>query len=911
MSDAGYDAYSGATGTGRDGKEQIGVPNTSGTVPANHDPSRSALHYGEEHRGEAHHGPQTQDAPVGSDAAGSSHGAAQGAGAGSAQSADQAVTNGPALGIAPSQGDLNGLPQAQTALGNGGAVSSSTRVELGAEASPSALAPSSIDNMPQGRADEYSRDDRPAAAGEPSATEQIPAATQNDDRARTEDVSDAPQSDASPPITGSPQDDPYGSDQQGESSGAAMAAPDPVVQVTPNEAPTDVTLSNGAIAASTEGAVVGTLHAVDADAGDSHSYTLSDDRFEVSDGVLRLREGHSLDNDTGGSVTIDVTATDPSGNAVSKSFEIEIVEMPGVSQQSGFHARYFDVDHRLGQLDEIDWTAEPTHEELVGDINYANGTGSFWEDGATDTFGAQITGHVEVDEGGTFTFNLGGDDGAVLYVNGVEVIENDGLHSYHTRSGEVDLDAGTHHIEVRYFENYGHAGLKLEWEGPGIEGRELVTAPGPEDAQTVNGMPIALELQIDPVEGSGTTALGIEGLPEGTVVEAGDDRVTVGPDGAADITGWDMSVMTLTTPLEFVGPIDAAIVTTVTTDSGQAAIMSDALHLQVNPATIEPMPVALVGGFEASYFDVDQTLLQINDIDWSATPTHTEMVREINYENGRGSFWEDGGTDTFGAKLEGTIRVEEGGSYDFHLGGDDGVVLLIDGVEVVEYDGLQSYHTRSGEIDLEPGTHHVEVRYFENYGYAGLKLEWEGPDTDGRELVQADPDLLVPENGILTVGIETEILSDAATIQVQGLPADTIVMTDGASAVSDGGPVDVSGWDIDTIEIAPPPGYVGEISGHIVLEDTAFNGEMTVSTSEFSITVGDVNDGPQPNGLDADIFVVEASGGSGEDANLLVLDDTNAATDAQNDDVMDQPVEHTTDTDCTMPMMDTYERCDW
>ena len=110
----------------------------------------------------------------------------------------------------------------------------------------------------------------------------------------------------------------------------------------------------------------------------------------------------------------------------------------------------------------------------MNDINFSNGPGSFWEGGSRDTFGVEITGNFEVSEQGTFTFHLGGDDGAVLLIDGVPIIDNDGIHGFRTQSGEFELEPGTHAIEVGYFENYGYAGLNLEWEGPGIDGRELV-----------------------------------------------------------------------------------------------------------------------------------------------------------------------------------------------------------------------------------------------------------------------------------------------------------------------------------------------------------------------------------------------------------------------------------------------------
>lgn len=91
-----------------------------------------------------------------------------------------------------------------------------------------------------------------------------------------------------------------------------------------NEAPTDISLSNATVAENTAGAVIGTLSVTDPDAGDSHSFTVSDARFEVVDGQLKLKDGQSLDFEGEPSVTIDVTATDAAGESRTESFAIAV-----------------------------------------------------------------------------------------------------------------------------------------------------------------------------------------------------------------------------------------------------------------------------------------------------------------------------------------------------------------------------------------------------------------------------------------------------------------------------------------------------------------------------------------------------------------------------------------------------------
>ncbi|MEO0568762.1 MAG: PA14 domain-containing protein, partial [Pseudomonadota bacterium] len=672
-----------------------------------------------------------------------------------------------------------------------------------------------------------------------------------------------------------------------------------------NEGPEDVTLSNTAVAENAAGAVVGKISVVDPDAGDSHSFEVSDDRFEVVDGALRLKPDMALDHEAEPELKIEVTAIDQDGARYSESFAIETVPVPQLDIATGFHAQYFDMNETLRKLDDVDWDAPPTHEEVVSDIDYQNGRGSFWEDGSTDTFGVQINGSVSVTEGGEFEFFLGGDDGATLFVNGAPVIDNDGLHGFRTRTGSVELEPGTHHIEVRYFENYGHAGLKLEWDGPGTDGRELVAAPGVQDAQTVNGTALNVELSTDSL--GDNTSLTIKGLPEGTLIEAGEQMQSVGADGSADITGWDTSLLNVTPPVDFLGQVTAEVVATVKTSSGQNASSTESLEFQVNSAELTPPGGEMVGGFHASYFDVNHSLRKLDDIDWSSDPTHQEFVADINYENGRGSFWENGSTDTFGAKITGQIEIETGGAYDFFLGGDDGAIMLINGEPVIDNDGLHGFRTREGEIELEPGVYDIEVRYFENYGHAGLKLEWDGPDTDGRELLQAKPELAVEENGTLEVGIELNAGSENASVELSGLPIDTIIISGEEAAVVSDEPLDLSGWNLDLLEISPPPNFEGEVRGEITFSDTAFNGQSVSSSEPFSFTVGEPDSVSGPTAQDDMIQSDDAQNGSERQNNPYY----DGESDGEADDVMTEPAQVQENRDAADLCMETHETAEW
>ena len=106
---------------------------------------------------------------------------------------------------------------------------------------------------------------------------------------------------------------------------------------------------------------------------------------------------------------------------------------------------------------------------------------SLWPGGPSDYVGAQFTTTLGVAAGtayppGDYTFSLSSDDGTKFYVDGVERYSADGVHAVAGGTFTVTLGAGSHLLEVRYFEAAGDAscilstqqnGLWLPWQPPG------------------------------------------------------------------------------------------------------------------------------------------------------------------------------------------------------------------------------------------------------------------------------------------------------------------------------------------------------------------------------------------------------------------------------------------------------------
>ncbi len=76
-------------------------------------------------------------------------------------------------------------------------------------------------------------------------------------------------------------------------------------------------------------------------------------------------------------------------------------------------------------------------------------------------------GFIAVPATGVYAFFTESDDGSRLTVDGVPVVENDGLHGMTERKGVVALESGLHAIHVEYFNKSGGAGLNVSWRVPG------------------------------------------------------------------------------------------------------------------------------------------------------------------------------------------------------------------------------------------------------------------------------------------------------------------------------------------------------------------------------------------------------------------------------------------------------------
>ncbi|RPI48285.1 MAG: hypothetical protein EHM55_25825, partial [Acidobacteria bacterium] len=144
-------------------------------------------------------------------------------------------------------------------------------------------------------------------------------------------------------------------------------------------------------------------------------------------------------------------------------------------QDAGLLGEYFYLGGFAQVVNFPDYDSlNPDLVRVDSQVNFPNTGGAFPGVGDSDVFAARWTGQIRIDTAGVHKFFLSSDDGSRLYIDDQLVVNNGGLHGFIEASGSIELSEGFHDIRVEMFENFGFAGVVLEWDPAGSTGRQLV-----------------------------------------------------------------------------------------------------------------------------------------------------------------------------------------------------------------------------------------------------------------------------------------------------------------------------------------------------------------------------------------------------------------------------------------------------
>lgn len=189
-----------------------------------------------------------------------------------------------------------------------------------------------------------------------------------------------------------------------------------------------------------------------------------------------------------------------------------------------------------------------------------------------------------------------------------------------------------------------------------------------------------------------------------------------------------------------------------------------------------------IGDLRADYLVIDPDTVSLDQIDFDGQIVHSQTLTRID-KDAPGPLYDGGPSDGFAVRFTGEFTVDRPGEYAFYLTSDDGSRLLIDGQQVIDNDRPQAATEEVGLIALDPGTHNLEVLYFDVREQAVIDLDWSGPGFDRTQMMfdGTDDNLLV--NGSFERGaVEDAFAATFSSDEVPGwtAPDDRIEIQDGA-----------------------------------------------------------------------------------------------------------------------------------
>ena len=201
-------------------------------------------------------------------------------------------------------------------------------------------------------------------------------------------------------------------DGQGGSDSASFS----FIVAAVNDAPTEISIEALSVDEGSAGAIIGAISTTDVDST-IISYTLSGDDaalFEISnDGVLKLKDGVTLDFDSTESLDITITATDPDGATFSKAFTISVNNLAVPETIEGTVVDGYVSGSTVNLLDLNGNVIATTTTDSLGRFTLE----------AADSNGTRIVaeGGVDTSTGETVTVSLSASKGS-LYVSAITTI---------------------------------------------------------------------------------------------------------------------------------------------------------------------------------------------------------------------------------------------------------------------------------------------------------------------------------------------------------------------------------------------------------------------------------------------------------------------------------------------------------
>ena len=349
----------------------------------------------------------------------------------------------------------------------------------------------------------------------------------------------------------------------------------------------------------------------------------------------------------------------------------------------------------------------------------------------TNKFLAIWRGWFAATNSATYTFGTVSDDGSVIYINGNSVVNNNKDQSYNPTNmvtGSVDLVQGLHEIVISYYENTGGQGFtayQITDNQTNKLSQALLIPPLPySDLVNISATNTA-KLLI-------TTNAGIHFVNTRNTTFAGILNAT----NSAYLCKSGSATLTLASTNYY-----APGQTRVSEGELNYATLINRGSIQIQSNATVRLSAASQGlwgryydivNFTNRYFAVlsdYEAYLASNTVSLIASSALNNKL-DLNFGTDGSGFaapYNSKSRTNFQVIWRGSIIISQAGTYTFYTASDDGSMLFINGIPIVNNNYYQGISERSGSITLAAGIHDFALSFYQGTGGYGLTASIAGP----------------------------------------------------------------------------------------------------------------------------------------------------------------------------------------
>jgi len=180
-------------------------------------------------------------------------------------------------------------------------------------------------------------------------------------------------------------------------------------------------------------------------------------------------------NEGGGGCGLEVSWRPSGGSFAPLSANVLMPVLPGLAFEAynsgGTNPTLGTIMDTAGDIVWNGWTPDVAHVALNQSVWYSNDQ-AFVDEipdfNSMDNFYMRFRGSVFAPADGLYYFKTRSDDGSFVYIDGVQVVNNDGWHGMQDAVGSIPLTEGYHQILITFNEGGGGCGLEVSVKLDGV-----------------------------------------------------------------------------------------------------------------------------------------------------------------------------------------------------------------------------------------------------------------------------------------------------------------------------------------------------------------------------------------------------------------------------------------------------------